>query len=104
MPARDFGRYWAAYGPYPALSYTLFQERVPGDSLTGVLAVRSAVLLTGSPLGAAAGGVLVDRAGAPAVLTGSGGLMILIAVLSATVLKLSAARRSSRMAAETVAP
>jgi predicted MFS family arabinose efflux permease len=75
------------YGPYPALSFTLFQDQVPGDSLTSVLAVRSAVLLTGSPLGAAAGGVVVERTGAPAVLTGSGALMILIALLSATLLR-----------------
>jgi len=107
MPARDFGRYWAAfgvgavigalapggarrlplwpamlaiiaghgvgllafaitpvavpsvvgfafaglvYGPYPALSYTLFQERVPGDSLTGVLAVLQAIAAENNPV------------------------------------------------------
>ena len=40
------------------------------------------------PLGAASGGFLVDRTSAPAVLTGCGGLMILIAVVSAVVLRL----------------
>jgi MFS family permease len=68
------------YGPYSALSFTLLQDRAPADSLTTVLAARSAVLLTGSPLGAACGGFFVDQAGAPAVLTGCGALMILIAV------------------------
>jgi MFS family permease len=76
------------YGPYSALSFTLFQDRVPADSLTGVLAVRSAVLLTASPLGAASGGFLVDRTSPSAVLTGSGGLMILVALMSAIVLRL----------------
>lgn len=60
----------------------MLQYRTPADALTTVLAARSAVLLTASPLGAASGGVLVDRIGAPAVLTGCGGLMILIAAIS----------------------
>ena len=70
------------YGPYSALSFTVLQDRSPADSLTPILAARSAVLLTASPLGAAAGGFLVDRTSAPAVLTGCGGLMILIAVVA----------------------
>ena len=70
------------YGPYSALSFTVLQDRAPADALTTVLAARSAVLLTASPLGAASGGFLVDRTGAPAVLTGCGGLMILIAAIS----------------------
>lgn len=37
------------YGPYSALSFTLIQDRAPADSLTTVLAARSAVLLTASP-------------------------------------------------------
>jgi predicted MFS family arabinose efflux permease len=78
------------YGPYSALSYTLIQDRAPADSLTTVLAARSAVLLTASPLGAACGGFLVDRTGAAPVLTGCGALMILIAVVSAVVLRLHA--------------
>jgi predicted MFS family arabinose efflux permease len=71
------------YGPYSALSFTVLQDRAPAEALTTVLAARSAVLLTASPLGAAAGGFLVDRTSAPAVLTGSGGLMILIAAVAA---------------------
>ena len=65
----------------------MLQDRAPAASLTTVLAARSAVLLTASPLGAAPGGFLVDRTSAPAVLTGCGGLMILIAVISAVVLE-----------------
>ena len=60
----------------------MLQDRAPADALTTVLAARSAVLLTASPLGAASGGFLVDRTSAPAVLTGCGVLMILIAVVS----------------------
>ncbi|WP_216827058.1 MULTISPECIES: MFS transporter [Streptomyces] len=76
------------YGPYSALSFTLIQDRTPADSLTTVLAARSAVLLTASPLGAALGGFLLDRAGAPAVLAGCGMLMILVVPTSIVVLKL----------------
>jgi predicted MFS family arabinose efflux permease len=78
------------YGPYSALSFTLLQDRAPADSLTTVLAARSAVLLTASPLGAALGGLLLDRTGAPVVLIGCGALMILIAVTSAIMLRLHA--------------
>ncbi|WP_205717465.1 MFS transporter [Actinomadura soli] len=76
------------YGPYSALSFTLLQDRAPADSLTTVLAARTAVLLTASPLGAAVGGVLLDRTSAPAILVGCGVLMILIAATSTLILKL----------------
>ncbi|MFJ2703600.1 MFS transporter [Streptomyces sp. NPDC087428] len=75
------------YGPYSALSFTLIQERAPADSLTTVLAARSAVLLTASPLGAALGGLLLDRSSAPTVLVGCGVLMCLTAPTSIVVLK-----------------
>ena len=78
------------YGPYSALSFTVLQDRAPADSLTTVLAARSAVLLTASPLGAVLGGLLLDRTGAPAVLVSSGALMILIAATSAIILRLDA--------------
>ncbi|MGW1675049.1 MFS transporter [Streptomyces sp. NPDC002324] len=76
------------YGPYSALSFTLIQDRAPADLLTTVLAARSAVLLTASPLGAALGGFLLDRTSAPAVLVGCGALMILTVPASIVVLKL----------------
>jgi predicted MFS family arabinose efflux permease len=76
------------YGPYSALSLTLIQNRAPADSLTMVLAARSAVLLTASPLGAALGGLLLDWASAPAVLVGCGALMLLIVPASTVALKL----------------
>ncbi|MFB7588697.1 hypothetical protein [Streptomyces sp. NPDC056169] len=61
--------------------------------LTTVLAARSAVLLTASPLGAALGGLLLDRTSALAVLVGCGVLMILTVPISIVVLKLHGARR-----------
>jgi predicted MFS family arabinose efflux permease len=76
------------YGPYSALSFTLIQDRAPADSLTTVLAARSAVLLTASPLGAALGGFLLDRTSAPAILVSCGALMILVVPTSTVALKL----------------
>ncbi|MFF2324605.1 MULTISPECIES: MFS transporter [unclassified Streptomyces] len=81
------------YGPYSALSLTLLQERAPADALTTVLAVRGAVLLTASPLGAALGGFLLDRTDAPVVLVGCGALMIVIVPISAAVLTLRGRHR-----------
>ncbi|WP_405852171.1 MFS transporter [Streptomyces sp. NBC_01369] len=81
------------YGPYSALSFTLIQDRAPADSLTTVLAARSAVLLTASPLGAALRGFLLDRTSAPAVLVGCGALMTLTVPTSIVVLKLHGERR-----------
>lgn len=80
------------YGPYTALSFTLLQDRAPAQSLTTVLAARGAVLLTASPLGAGLGGVLLNRTGAPAILTGCGVLMIIIAAISALTLTLHASK------------
>jgi predicted MFS family arabinose efflux permease len=70
------------YGPYSALSFTLIQDRAPAGSLTTVLAARSAVLLTASPLGASLGGLLLDHTSPTAVLAGCGALMIAIVPVS----------------------
>jgi predicted MFS family arabinose efflux permease len=91
-----FGFAGLVYGPYTALSLTLLQDRAPAGSLTTVLAVRTAVLLPASPLGAALGGLLLDRTSPPAILIGSGALMILIAVTSTLVLALHGTRRRLR--------
>ncbi|MFJ8469696.1 MFS transporter [Streptomyces swartbergensis] len=76
------------YGPYSALSFTLIQDRAPADLLTTVLAARSAVLLTASPLGAALGGFLLDRTSAPVILVGCGALMITVVPTSIVALRL----------------
>jgi hypothetical protein len=60
------------YGPYGPLSLAVFQTRVPRERLADVLAARSALVLTSSPLGTALGGPLTSAFGARTVLWGSG--------------------------------
>ena len=62
----------AIYGPFVALSVTLVQKASPPRHLAVVLAARSAVLLTASPLGTALGGPLTTAFGPRATLAGSG--------------------------------
>lgn len=73
------------YGPYSALSLSLFQNRTPSAWLTTVLAFRGAVLLTASPLGAALGGPLSAVLGPRRTLAGAGVGMVLVAVIAASV-------------------
>ncbi|WP_405792225.1 MFS transporter [Streptomyces sp. NBC_00029] len=71
------------YGPFTALSYTLFQERTPAAWLTTVLAARSAALLTAGPVGTALGGPLIALLGPRQVLAASGGATVVLAVVGA---------------------
>lgn len=71
------------YGPFTALSYTLFQERTPPASLTTVLAARSAALLTAGPVGTALGGPLIALLGPRQVLAASGIATVALAVIGA---------------------
>ncbi|MER6254776.1 MFS transporter [Streptomyces sp. NPDC001584] len=73
------------YGPFTALSYTLFQERTPAASLTTVLAARSAALLTAGPVGTALGGPLIALLGPRQVLAASGIATVALAVVGAAV-------------------
>lgn len=73
------------YGPFTALSFTLFQERTPAAWLTTVLAARSAALLTASPVGTAIGGPLTAALGPSRVLAASGVTTILLALAGAVV-------------------
>ncbi|MET9693686.1 MFS transporter [Streptomyces sp. NPDC006514] len=73
------------YGPFTALSYTLFQERTPAASLTTVLAARSAALLTAGPVGTALGGPLVALLGPRQVLAASGIATVALAAIGAAV-------------------
>lgn len=86
----------AVYGPYPALSFTLFQNRTPEGWLTTVLAARGAVLLTSTPVGAALGGPLVAAFGPRAVLAGSGAATVGVAVAGAGVWLVSRGRGRAR--------
>ncbi|MFJ9456396.1 MFS transporter [Kitasatospora sp. NPDC101447] len=92
------------YGPYSALSLALLQERAPSGSLTTVLAARSAVLITASPLGAALGGLLLNRVAAPVLLVGCGLAMILTAALAASLRGWHAVRRRRRRASAPAVP
>ncbi|MGZ9935677.1 MFS transporter [Streptomyces sp. NC-S4] len=73
------------YGPFTALSYTLFQERTPAASLTTVLAARSAALLTAGPVGTALGGPLIALLGPRRVLAASGIATVALAVVGAAI-------------------
>ena len=70
------------YGPYSALAFTRFQALTPASWLTTVLALRTAVLLTASPIGAALGGPLTAATGPRSVLSGTGVAMIILAGLA----------------------
>ena len=87
------------YGPYSALTFTRFQVLTPASWLTTVLAIRSAVLLTASPVGAALGGPLTAAAGPRSILAGTGVAMIVLAGL-ATVLWILKTRASDRPEAD----
>ena len=60
------------YGPFVPLSVTLMQAKSPPQHLAAMLAARSAVLLTASPVGTALGGPLTTVLGPRATLSGSG--------------------------------
>lgn len=70
------------YGPYNALSFSLFQDRVPPAMLTTVLALRGAVLLTAAPIGAVLAGPLTTALGPRHVLVDTGIAMLVLAACS----------------------
>ncbi|MBD0694442.1 MFS transporter, partial [Streptomyces sp. CBMA123] len=74
------------YGPFTALSLTLFQDRTPPGALTTVLAARSTALLTAAPVGTALGGPLTTALGPRQVLAASGlaTLALALALAAAT--------------------
>ncbi|WP_374778030.1 MFS transporter [Streptomyces sp. NBC_01310] len=85
------------YGPFTALSYTLFQERTPAAWLTTVLAARSAALLTAGPVGTALGGPLIALMGPRQVLAASGVATVVLAVAGTGVWAWSRQRTASRL-------
>lgn len=76
----------AVYGPFVALSVTLMQTKSPPQHLTAMLAARSAVLLTASPLGTALGGPLTTALGPSRTLGGSGLATVVLGVLTCVLL------------------
>jgi predicted MFS family arabinose efflux permease len=89
------------YGPFVALSVTLVQAKSPPQYLAAMLAARSAVLLTASPLGTALGGPLTTALGPRATLGGSG---LATVVLGAVACVLLLARRRNQQAREPGVP
>lgn len=84
------------YGPFVALSVTLMQAKSPPQHLAAMLAARSAVLLTASPLGTALGGPLTTALGPRATLSGSGLVTVALGAV-ACVLLLVRRRSTARM-------
>ncbi len=82
----------AIYGPFVALSVTLMQTTSPPRHLASMLAARSAVLLTASPLGTALGGPLTTALGPRGTLAGSG--LATVALGAAACVLLLARRRN----------
>lgn len=68
------------YGPFVPLSYALFQAATTPERLASVLAARSAVVMTASPLGMALGGPLVGALGASRTLALSGAATVALAI------------------------
>ena len=83
----------AVYGPFVALSVTLMQAKSPPQHLAAMLAARSAVLLTASPVGTALGGPLTTALGPRATLGGSGLATVVLGVVAGVLL---ARRRRQR--------
>ncbi len=83
----------AIYAPFEALSVTLVQAKSPPQQLAAMLAARSAVLLTASPLGAALGGPLTTALGPRATLGSSGLATVALGALACALLL---ARRGNR--------
>lgn len=82
-----FGVGGAIWGPYPALSFTLFQNETPAAKLTAVFAARSAVLVAAAPLGAAVGGPLTAALGAGPTLLVSGTATFGLAALASPLVR-----------------
>jgi MFS family permease len=76
----------AIYGPFEALSVTLMQAKAAPEHLAAMLAARSAVLLTASPLGTALGGPLTTALGPRATLGGSGLATVALGVVACVLL------------------
>ncbi|MFC1444212.1 MFS transporter [Streptacidiphilus sp. N1-10] len=88
-----FGVGGAIYGPFTALTFTLFQDRTPAALLTTVLAARGAALLTAAPVGTALGGPLTVALGPRQVLAASGIATVTLALVAAAS-RLRARRRN----------
>ncbi|MEP7054490.1 MAG: MFS transporter [Actinomycetota bacterium] len=86
------------FGPYNALSASIFQKQSPRADLSQVLAARGALTVLAAPLGAALGGPLVARLGAAHTFLASGVATIVVGVAAVIVIGV----RKNRPAADSV--
>jgi predicted MFS family arabinose efflux permease len=84
------------YAPYGPVSITLLQRTAPVDELASLSALRSAVLVMASPLGAALGGPLVAGLGAAGTLWISGLATVGLALVGAAVVLLVGLNRRAK--------
>jgi MFS family permease len=87
----------AIYGPFVPLSVTLVQAKSPPQHLAAVLAARSSVLLTASPIGTALGGPLTTAFGPRQTLAASGLATVTVGVVACALLLAREARAPSRI-------
>ena len=87
----------AIYGPFVPLSVTLVQAKSPPQHLAAVLAARSSVLLTASPIGTALGGPLTTAFGPRATLAASGLATVTLGVVACALLLAREARAPGRI-------
>jgi predicted MFS family arabinose efflux permease len=73
------------YGPFPPLTYALFQSITTTANLPSVLAARSALVTISTPLGTAIGGPVVAGLGAKWTLTASGIATLALAAVATPV-------------------
>ncbi|AUG76942.1 MFS transporter [Kitasatospora sp. MMS16-BH015] len=78
-----FGMGGLVYGPFTALTFTLFQNRTPTAQLTTMLATRTGALLTAAPVGTALGGPLTAAFAPHTVIAASGAATLLLAATGA---------------------
>jgi predicted MFS family arabinose efflux permease len=90
----------AIYGPFVPLSVTLMQAKSPPQHLAPMLAARSAVLLTASPLGTALGGPLTTALGPRATLGGSGLATVVLGTVASVLLLARRSRSPGRSGIE----
>lgn len=77
-----FGFGGLLYAPYPIVSYTFLQTLVPREALLSVLAIRSALMLTAGPVGAALGGPIAAGVGSRNTFAISGGATVALGILA----------------------
>ncbi|MFI8233769.1 MFS transporter [Streptomyces sp. NPDC085900] len=95
-----FGLGGLIYAPYGPVTITLLQQKAPIEELVSLSALRSAILVIATPLGAALGGPLVGAFGAAGTIRLSGQTTVALAALGALLILLLRRRRHHRQRQE----